>query len=169
MSFGTRQLAVRLRAARAIVYCQAAILVLTAVFAYGVAAISGQTSFTLSGLASHASISGSGVLSFSLVLLVVAAVLVAVERYAAAHGGGAQVALVVAEVAICVYLVVFVDAAPGGWAFGPAAGAAVLLLHLWPQLTSHLASRAGAPAPAATTEGRRPGESGPDVAPSPPL
>jgi hypothetical protein len=170
MGFGTRQLPIRLRAARTIVYCQAAILVLTAVFALGIVMMGGQgAGFTLSGLAFRTSITGGGVATFALVYLAVASAVVVVEHQVAVRGDTARLALVAVEVALSVYLIGFVDAAPGGWIFGPAAGAAVLALHYWPEL------RLGSPAthsltPAAPSPERHaPAGTGQDAATPPHL
>jgi hypothetical protein len=169
MDFGTRQLSGYLRVVRVIVYCQAAIMVLTAIFAFGLMAMGGSAGFTLTGIVSHTTVSGGAVTTFAFVYLVVAVALVAVEREAARRGGGARLVLVAAEVALAVYLIGFVDAAPGGWIFGPVAGAAVFLLEYWPQLRSRSPMRGSAtPAPAAS-ELHGPAGHGPDAAAPPPL
>ena len=181
MSFGTRRLSVRLQAARGIAYCQALVLGLIAVFALGILAIGGA-GFTLSGIASHASLDGSAVVTLAL-LYIAAAVVVALEHQVAVWGGTALLLLVVVEVALSVYMIGFVDAAPGGWVFGPVAGAALIALHAWPRAalqssTSSTAtatagatatSAAAGPPTSAAVPGHVPGMTGADVTAPPHL
>jgi len=153
MRFGGSQIPMRLRVARTIVYCQAAIMVLIAVLALEVLIIGGSnganTGVTLTGVVDKQALSGSGVTALALALVVIGIVLVVVEHQVAARGTGARPVLAVAEVALAVYLIGFMTNSVETWVFGPAAGAAILLLHYWPELHGYFyASDPPAPATA---------------------
>ena len=119
----------RLRVARTILYCQAAIMVLIAALALEVLIIGGAST----GI----SLTGSGVTVLALLLVVIGIALVVVEQQVTARGAGARPLLAVAEIALAVYLIGFMTNSVETWVFGPAAGAAVLLLHYWPELHAY--------------------------------
>ena len=150
MRFGGSQIPMRLRVARTIVYCQAAIMVLIAALALEVLIIGGaSTGISLTGLVDKQALSGSGVTALALALVVIGIVLVVVEHQVAVRGTGARPVLAVAEVALAVYLIGFMTNSVETWVFGPAAGAAILLLHYWPELHGYFyASDPPAPATA---------------------
>ncbi len=138
MRFGGSQLPIRLRVARTILYCQAAIMVLIAALALEVLIIGGaSTGVSLTGVVDKQALTGSGVTALALVLLVIGIVLVVVEQQVAARGASARRLLAVAEVALAVYLIGFVTNSVETWVFGPACGAAILILHYWPELHSY--------------------------------
>jgi hypothetical protein len=84
-----------------------------------------------------------------------------------ARGASARPLLAVAEVALAVYLIGFVTNSVETWVFGPAAGAAVLLLHYWPELHAYFfASDSTAPATAIPVG---PAPAAPPDAPTPPV
>jgi hypothetical protein len=140
----------RLRVARTILYCQAAIMVLIAALALEVLIIGGaSTGVSLTGVVDKQALTGSGVTALALVLLVIGIVLVVVEQQVAARGASARPLLAVAEVALAVYLIGFVTNSVETWVFGPACGAAILILHYWPELHSYFfASDSATPASA---------------------
>jgi hypothetical protein len=150
MRFGGSQLPIRLRVARTILYCQAAIMVLIAALALEVLIIGGaSTGVSLTGVVDKQALTGSGVTALALVLLVIGIVLVVVEQQVAARGASARRLLAVAEVALAVYLIGFVTNSVETWVFGPACGAAILILHYWPELHSYFfASDSATPASA---------------------
>ena len=129
MRFGGSRLPMRLRVARTILYCQAAIMVLIAALALEVLIIGGAST----GI----SLTGSGVTVLALLLVVIGIALVVVEQQVTARGAGARPLLAVAEIALAVYLIGFMTNSVETWVFGPAAGAAVLLLHYWPELHAY--------------------------------
>jgi hypothetical protein len=138
MRFGGSKLPMRLRVARTILYCQAAIAVLLGAFALEVLVIGGEgTGLPLTGVVDRQTLTGSGVTAFAVVLIAVAIVLVVVEQQVAARGAGARLVLAVAELAFAVYLIGFVSTSVGTWLFGPVLGVAVLILHYWPELHSY--------------------------------
>jgi hypothetical protein len=151
MRFGGSKTPLRLRVARTILYCQAAILALIAVFALEILVLGDAgTGFPLSGLVDQQTLTSSGATAFALTLLGVAVVLVVVEQQVAARGARARLVLVAAEVAISACLIGWVSSSVGTWLFGPACGAAVLILHYWPELHAYFfAADAVTPAPAA--------------------
>jgi hypothetical protein len=73
----------------------------------------------------------------ALLLVVIGIALVVVEQQVTARGAGARPLLAVAEIALAVYLIGFMTNSVETWVFGPAAGAAVLLLHYWPELHAY--------------------------------
>jgi hypothetical protein len=168
MRFGGSQIPIRLRVARTILYCQAAIMVLIAILALEVLIIGGtSTGISLTGVVDKQALTGSGVTALALVLIVVGIVLVVVEQQVVARGASARPLLVVAEVALAVYLIGFVTNSVETWVFGPAAGAAVLLLHYWPELHAYFfASDSTAPATAIPVG---PAPAAPPDAPTPPV
>jgi hypothetical protein len=138
MRFGGSRLPMRLRVARTILYCQAAIMVLIAALALEVLIIGGaSTGISLTGLVDKQSLTGSGVTVLALLLVVIGIALVVVEQQVTARGAGARPLLAVAEIALAVYLIGFMTNSVETWVFGPAAGAAVLLLHYWPELHAY--------------------------------
>ena len=168
MRFGGSQLPIRLRVARTILYCQAVIMVLIAILALEVLIIGGtSTGISLTGLVDKQALTGSGVTALALVLVVIGIVLVVVEQQVVARGASARPLLAVAEVALAVYLIGFVTNSVETWVFGPAAGAAVLLLHYWPELHAYFfASDSTAPATAIPVG---PAPAAPPDAPTPPV
>src|ERR1035441_10168466 len=131
MRFGGNQLPMRLRVARTILYCQAAIMVLIAALALEVLIIGGaNTGVSLTGVVDKQALTGSGVTALALVLVVV-------EQQVTARGAGARPLLAVAEVALAVYLIGFVTNSVETWVFGPACGVAILIPHYWPELHSY--------------------------------
>jgi len=153
MGFGTRNLPVRLRAARTIVYCQAALVLLSAAFAVEAQIIAGSNSgFGLSGLLVSTELTGTGVTVVLLADIVVACALVVADQRAARRGGIARYGVDIAEAVLTVYLVGFVGATLGAWIFGPLAGAAVLLLHHWPELHAYFFAADASPAALAAAE-----------------
>jgi hypothetical protein len=150
MRFGGSRLPMRLRVARTILYCQAAIMVLIAALALEVLIIGGaSTGISLTGLVDKQSLTGSGVTVLALLLVVIGIALVVVEQQVTARGAGARPLLAVAEIALAVYLIGFMTNSVETWVFGPAAGAAVLLLHYWPELHAYFfASGSATPASA---------------------
>ncbi|MGO8687840.1 MAG: hypothetical protein ACLQT7_11810 [Candidatus Dormibacteria bacterium] len=166
MDFGRRRLPVRLQAARGIAWCQAIVLVLIALSALGIMAVGGA-SFVLSGIASHTTITGAAVATFAFLYLAAAVAVVAVEREVVSRGDRALLALVATEVVLSVYMIVFVDAAPGGWVFGPIAGAAIIALHGSARPRHRSSPAGGVTPPPPSAPGRAPGGAGPDAA-SPP-
>jgi hypothetical protein len=138
MRFGGNQLPMRLRVARTILYCQAAIMVLIAALALEVLIIGGaNTGVSLTGVVDKQALTGSGVTALALVLVAVGIVLVVVEQQVTARGAGARPLLAVAEVALAVYLIGFVTNSVETWVFGPACGVAILIPHYWPELHSY--------------------------------
>jgi hypothetical protein len=136
MRFGGNQLPMRLRVARTILYCQAAIMVLIAALALEVLIIGGaSTGISLTGLVDKQTLTGSGVTALALVAIGI--VLVVVEQQVTARGASARPLLAVVEVALAVYLIGFMTNSVETWVFGPAAGAAILLLHYWPKLHAY--------------------------------
>ena len=168
MRFGGSQIPIRLRVARTILYCQAVIMVLIAILALEVLIIGGtSTGISLTGLVDKQALTGSGVTALALVLVVIGIVLVVVEQQVVARGASARPLLAVAEVALAVYLIGFVTNSVETWVFGPAAGAAVLLLHYWPELHAYFfASDSTAPATAIPVG---PAPAAPPDAPTPPV
>lgn len=168
MRFGGSQIPIRLRVARTILYCQAAIMVLIAILALEVLIIGGtSTGISLTGVVDKQALTGSGVTALALVLVVIGIVLVVVEQQVVARGASARPLLAVAEVALAVYLIGFVTNSVETWVFGPAAGAAVLLLHYWPELHAYFfASDSTAPATAIPVG---PAPAAPPDAPTPPV
>ena len=168
MRFGGSQIPIRLRVARTILYCQAVIMVLIAILALEVLIIGGtSTGISLTGLVDKQALTGSGVTALALVLVVIGIVLVVVEQQVVARGASARPLLAVAEVALAVYLIGFVTNSVETWVFGPAAGAAVLLLHYWPELHAYFfASDSTAPATAIPVG---PAPAAPPDAPPPPV
>ena len=151
MRFGGSQLPLRLRVARTILYCQAAVMVLIAAFALEILVIGGAgTGLPLTGVVDKQMLIGSGVTALALTLIGVAVVLVIVEQQVTARGAGARPVLAVAEVGLAIYLIAWVSNSVGTWIFGPACGMAVLILHYWPELHSYFfAADAVTPAPGA--------------------
>ena len=149
MRFGGSQLPMRLRVARTILYCQAAIVVLIAAFALEILVIGGPgTGFPLSGVVDKQTLTGSGATALALTLIAIAVILVIVEQQVSSRGAGARMVLVAAEIAFGVYLIGWLANSLGTWIFGPACGAAVLILHYWPELHSYFfAADAATPAP----------------------
>ena len=168
MRFGGSQIPIRLRVARTILYCQAAIMVLIAILALEVLIIGGaSTGISLTGVVDKQALTGSGVTALALVLVVIGIVLVVVEQQVVARGASARPLLAVAEVALAVYLIGFVTNSVETWVFGPAAGAAILLLHYWPELHAYFfASDSTAPATAIPVG---PAPAAPTDAPTPPV
>ena len=168
MRFGGNQLPMRLRVARTILYCQAAIMVLIAALALEVLIIGGaSTGISLTGLVDKQTLTGSGVTALALVLVAIGIVLVVVEQQVTARGASARPLLAVVEVALAVYLIGFMTNSVETWVFGPAAGAAVLLLHYWPELHGYFfASYSTAPATAIPVA---PAPAAPPDAPTPPV
>ncbi len=151
MRFGGSQIPLRLRVARTIIYCQAAIMFLIAAFDLEILVIGGAgTGFPLSGVVDQQTLTGNGATALALTLIVVAIALVVLEQQVTSRGGRARLVLVAAEVAFAGYLLGWVANAVGTWLFGPACGVAVLTLHYWPELHSYFfATDAVTPAPAA--------------------
>jgi len=153
MGFGTRTLPARLRAARTIVYCQAAVVFLSAAFAVEAQIIAGSNSgFGLSGLLVNVKLSGTGVTVILLADIAVAGALVIADQRAAVRRGSARYGLDAAEAVLTVYLLGFVGVTLGAWIFGPLAGAAALLLHHWPELHSYFFAADATPAALASGE-----------------
>ncbi len=125
-------------------------MVLIAALALEVLIIGGaSTGVSLTGVVDKQALTGSGVTALALVLLVIGIVLVVVEQQVAARGASARPLLAVAEVALAVYLIGFVTNSVETWVFGPACGAAILILHYWPELHSYFfASDSATPASA---------------------
>jgi uncharacterized membrane protein YjgN (DUF898 family) len=72
MRFGGSQIPIRLRVARTILYCQAAIMVLIAILALEVLIIGGaSTGISLTGVVDKQALTGSGVTALALVLVVI--------------------------------------------------------------------------------------------------
>jgi hypothetical protein len=137
MRFGGSRLPMRLRVARTILYCQAAVMVLMAALAFEVTIIGGADTGQLTGVVDKQPLTGSGMTAVAVLLVVIAMVLVVVEQQVTARGAGARLVLAAAEVALAVYLIGFVADSVGTWVFGPACGAAILILHYWPELHSY--------------------------------
>jgi hypothetical protein len=171
MRFGTRQLPVRLRVARTIVYCQAALVILIALFALEILILGGTgTGFPLSGIFADTTVTGNGMTILAILYFAVAVALVAVEQRAATRGGTDRLTLVGTEIALAVYLIGFAANSPGAWICAPAAGIAILVLHYWPELTSYfLVSDAGTPAPASPEQPAPITDPGADGTAPPPL
>ena len=180
MRFGGNQLPMRLRVARTILYCQATIMVLIAALALEVLIIGGSsTGVALTGVVDKQALNGSGVTALALVLVAIGVVLVVVEQQVVARGPGTRPLLAVVEVALAVYLIGFMTNSVETWVFGPAAGAAVLLLHYWPELHAYFFAADAvtpapdallSPAPAWTPGGAEPkAAAAPPDAPTPPV
>jgi hypothetical protein len=171
MRFGSRQLPVGLRVARSIAYCQAAIVVLIAAFALEVVVLGGTgTGFPLGGLLASTTVTGSGVMTLTVVCLAVAACLAVAEQQAGLHGGNVRLVLAGAELAVSVYLVGFLANSVGAWIFGPACAVAVLTLHYWPELKAYFfAPDAATPVPASPEQPVPATRSGSGGAAPPPL
>jgi hypothetical protein len=162
MHFGGRQLLLRLRVARTILYCQAAVMILIAAFALEILVIGGAgTGFPLSGVVDKQTLTGSGVTALALALIGIGFVLIVIEQQVTSRGARARLMLVAAEIAFAVYLIGWVANSVGTWLFGPACGAAVLILHYWPELHSYFfAADAVAPVPDPAPSPATPGTDG---------
>ena len=170
MRFGTRKLPGRLRAARTIVYCQAAAVAMIAAFMLEFLAINGSESgFPLAGILTNRIVTGTGVLVFALAHLVAAIVLVVVEQRASVGDATARGWLIAAEVAISLYLVGFVATTAGAWLFGPTAAAAILVLHEWPALRAYFTASEGAALAAVGPDHPGTAVAGSDTPATPPL
>jgi hypothetical protein len=153
MRFGKRQLPMRLRVARTIAYCQAAVLVLMAIFGLEVVGLGGSTDgVSLNGLMASPTLSGGGVMTYALVLFVAAVIVIAVEQQAGTHPASYRLALVGVELILSAYLILVVDNRYGSWIVGPACGVAVIALHYWPELRGHLHAPGAAEAAPASPE-----------------
>jgi hypothetical protein len=130
MRFGGRQLPMRLRVARVIVYCQALLLGLIAVFTIETLMMGSGAGIRFQGVFASQTLTGSAVTSVIIIQLVAAMVLV-VLNHAAEHGGGFRWAMTAVEVAVGAYLVGFISDTASTWVLGPVVCAAVIVLHHW--------------------------------------
>jgi hypothetical protein len=138
MRFGGTRAPARLLAGRAVVYLQAAELVIIAGWA-GLAAIIGSGAvstgeLSTAGLFSHAQIQGGGLIVFGLIQVAIAGLLVYVAREAEINPASYRSLLTAAEAGLVVYLLGFVNLDGGTLIFGLLFGATVVTLHWWPEL-----------------------------------
>ena len=168
MRFGTaRQLPGRLRAARTIVYCQAAVVAMVAAFMLEFMVINGPDSgFPLAGIFTSTTVTGTGLLVLALAHVIAAMLLVLVEQRASVGDAKARGWLIAAEVAIAVYLIGFVATTGGSWIFGPAAAMAILALHEWPALRRYFSASDGGTLAAAGSDPAGTAVAGSDPSPT---
>ena len=149
MRFGGRDLPMRLRVARVIVYCQALLLGLIAVFTIETLMMGSGAGIRFQGIVSSQTLTGGAVTSVIVIQLAAAFALV-VLNHAAERGGGMRWAFTAAEVFVGAYLVGFVSDTSSTWVLGPVVCAAVIALHHWrtmpsPALGSHGSHGSGSP------------------------
>ncbi len=131
MRFGGRQLPMRLRVARAIVYCQALLLGFIAIFTLETLMLGSNNGIRFAGLVANQILSGNAV-SGVIAVQVVAAFALVILNHAAERGGAFRWAMTAVEVAVGLWLVGFISDTPSTWVLGPVVCAAVIALHHWP-------------------------------------
>jgi hypothetical protein len=131
MRFGGPELAMRLRVARVIVYCQALLLGLIAVFTIETLMMGSGAGIRFQGIFTSQTLTGNAATLVIVVQVVAAIVLIAVNQ-AAEHSTGFRWLLTAAETVVGVYLVVFISDTVSTWVLGPVVCAIVIALHHWP-------------------------------------
>jgi len=179
MRFGGKRAPGYLLVARSLVYLQAGLLLVMDGWAALAALGAGNFSVQLSGLISHADITGSGVLLFALIQAAIAIGLVYLDFEAERNAESYRGTFTAVEVGFALYMILFIDTAGGAWIFGPLLGIAVICLHWWPELDRKLlggSTPAPEPTPASTVSPAAPvaGPPGPGISasaspPAPPM
>ncbi|MGD1053366.1 MAG: hypothetical protein ABR950_06005 [Candidatus Dormibacteria bacterium] len=148
MRFGGNQLPLRIRVARTILYCQATVLMLIAVFTFAIVTTGGTGSgLRISGIADEQTLTGSEISTLAVALIAIGVVLVVVEQQVRKRGGDARLVLAGVELVSSVGLITFVSDSAGMWLFCPVFGIAVVILHYWPELHSYFYASETAAAP----------------------
>ena len=161
MLFGRSRSPGRLLGARSIVYFQAGLLAISAavdaLFALSAGGLVGG-GVVLSGLFTHASIEGGGLIALALLQAALAAVVVYLAHEAEANPAAFRSSLTAAQAGYAVYLVGFGSVSLGAWIIGPLLSAIVVSLHWWPEIGPRLLGTAATPGGAGSEPAPAPAE-----------